>query len=93
MVEYAQKKVASVRRLRHTSLPIPHAGATYPAKSLISILGGLLTVDSDWGPSSGAPLERTLAVTDELERLEKGLRCRAWALHRRSVRQDLLLHE
>ena len=29
-VEYAQKKVASVRRLYRTSLPIPHAGGTYP---------------------------------------------------------------
>ena len=42
-VEYAQKKVATVRRLHRTSLPIPHAGGTYPAKQLIPILGGLLT--------------------------------------------------
>ncbi len=31
-VAYARKKVASVRRLHRTSLPIPHAGGTYPAK-------------------------------------------------------------
>ncbi|WP_398469797.1 DUF6602 domain-containing protein [Tardiphaga sp.] len=72
MVEYAQKKVASVRRLHRTSLPIPHAGGTYPAKPLIPILGGLLTFESDWSPSFGAPLERALAVRDELERLEMG---------------------
>ena len=72
MVEYAQKKVASVRRLHRTSLPIPHAGGTYPAKPLIPILGGLLTFESDWKPPFGAPLERALAVTDELERLEMG---------------------
>src|SRR6266851_4445905 len=30
-VEYAQKKVASVRRLHRTSLPIPHAGGVYPS--------------------------------------------------------------
>ncbi|MGY3586639.1 hypothetical protein ACVIGB_004303 [Bradyrhizobium sp. USDA 4341] len=72
MVEYAQKKVASVRRLHRTSLPIPHAGGTYPAKPLIPILGGLLTFESDWSPPFGAPLERALAVTDELERLEMG---------------------
>jgi hypothetical protein len=72
MVEYAQKKVASVRRLRRTSLPIPHAGGTYPAKPLIPILGGLLTFESDWSPPFGSPLERSLEVTDELERLEMG---------------------
>src|SRR6202171_519297 len=71
-VEYAQKKVASVRRLHRTSLPIPHAGGTYPAKLLIPILGGLLTFESDWNPAFGAPLERALAVTDELERLDMG---------------------
>src|SRR5207253_2035678 len=31
-VGYAQAKVASVRKLHRTSLPIPHAGGTYPAK-------------------------------------------------------------
>lgn len=72
MVEYAQKKVASVRRLHRTSLPIPHAGGTYPAKPLIPILGGLLTFESDWSPPFGAPLERALSVKDELERLEMG---------------------
>ena len=29
-IDYAQKKVASVRRLHRTSLPIPHAGGTIP---------------------------------------------------------------
>lgn len=72
MVDYARKKVASVRRLHRTSLPIPHAGGTYPAKPLIPIIGGLLTFESDWTPPFGAPLERALDVTDELERLEMG---------------------
>ena len=35
LVRYARQKVASVRRLLRTSLPIPHAGGTYPAKPLI----------------------------------------------------------
>ena len=39
-VEYARKKVASVRRLHRTSLPIPHAGGTFAAKPLIPIYGG-----------------------------------------------------
>lgn len=55
-VGYAQQKVASVRRLHRTSLPIPHAGGTYPPRALPSILGGLLTFESDWKPALGQPL-------------------------------------
>lgn len=60
LVAYAQQKVASVRKLHRTSLPIPHAGGTYPAKPLIPILGGLLTLESDWSPALGDPFDRAL---------------------------------
>ena len=59
-VKYARDKVATVRRLHRTSLPIPHAGGTYPAKPLIPILGGLLTLDSDWKPTFGKPFTKAL---------------------------------
>src|SRR5262249_14359464 len=36
LVNYAQAKVASVRRLHRTTLPIPHAGGTYPVRPLPS---------------------------------------------------------
>jgi hypothetical protein len=49
-IGYAQKKVASVRCLHRTSLPIPYAQGTYPPKPLIPILGGILTFESDWSP-------------------------------------------
>lgn len=52
-VDYAQKKVASVRCLHRTSLPIPYAQGTYPPKPLIPILGGILTFESDWSPALG----------------------------------------
>lgn len=39
-IAYAQAKVASVRQLHRTSLPIPFAYGTYPAKPLIPILTG-----------------------------------------------------
>lgn len=71
-VEYAQSKIASVRRLHRTSLPIPYAKGTYPAKPLIPILGGLLTFDSDWSPPFGEPLEGALAKDDEIGRLDMG---------------------
>lgn len=60
LVKYAQDKVASVRRLHRTSLPIPHAGGVYPAKPLIPIFGGILTFESEWSPPIGRSLEAIL---------------------------------
>ena len=60
LVEYAQKKVGSVRNLYRTSLPIPYAAGIYPAKSLSPILGGILSLDSDWNPPFGTPLKEAL---------------------------------
>lgn len=60
-VEYAQKKVASVRALHRTSLPIPHAGGVFPPKPLPHIIGGLLTFESDWSPAMGEALKSALA--------------------------------
>lgn len=71
-VAYAQKKVASVRRLHRTSLPIPHAGGTYPPKPPPHILGGLLTFESDWKPPLGDPLTQALTGGDPAGRLDLG---------------------
>lgn len=59
-VGYAREKVASVRRLHRTSLPIPHAGGTYAPKPLTHILGGILTFESDWSPALGNALMKAL---------------------------------
>jgi len=59
-VAAAQDKVQSVRRLHRTSLPIPHAGGTYPPKPVPPILGGLLTFESDWNPPLGESLRAAL---------------------------------
>lgn len=71
-IRYAQDKVASVRRLHRTSLPIPHAGGTYPAKPLIPVIGGILALESDWSPAMGPTLIKTLAAQPVEERLEMG---------------------
>ncbi len=71
-VRYAKQKVASVRRLHRTSLPIPHAGGTYAAKPLISIYGGLLTFESDWHPPLGQPLLDALDVREPASMLDIG---------------------
>jgi hypothetical protein len=60
MIAYAQKKVASVRALHRTSLPIPHAGGTYPAKPPIDVLGGILAFESDWSPAMGEAMRKAL---------------------------------
>jgi hypothetical protein len=60
LIAYAQEKVASVRRLHRTSLPIPYAKGVYPAKPLIPILGGLLTFESEWIPPLGSPFQKAL---------------------------------
>lgn len=59
-VEYARQKVASVRKLHRTSLPIPYAEGTYPPKPLIPIIGGILTLESGWTPCNGDALWRAL---------------------------------
>jgi hypothetical protein len=64
-LEYAQKKIASVRRLHRTSLPIPYAGGVYPPKALAHIIGGLLTLESEWNPALGDALKRALACDVE----------------------------
>lgn len=72
LVAYAQEKVASVRRLHRTSLPIPYAKGVYPPKPLIPILGGLLTFESEWSPPFGASLEKALTGNLDEGRLDLG---------------------
>ena len=72
LVGYAQRKAASVRRLHRTSLPIPHAGGTYAAKPLNPVLGGILTLDSDWNPPLGTALRDALESASPDKRLELG---------------------
>lgn len=70
-VNYAQDKSQSVRRLTRTSLPIPHAGGTFPPKPLPYILAGLLAFESDWSPGMGQALLDALGGESE-RRLDLG---------------------
>tara|TARA_R110001592_G_scaffold318344_1_gene595427 strand:- start:2556 stop:3287 length:732 start_codon:yes stop_codon:yes gene_type:complete len=72
MVKYAQEKVSSVRKLYRTSLPIPHAGGVYPPKPLIPIMGGVLTLESDWKPALGDSLLNQLEAEKENAKLDIG---------------------
>jgi hypothetical protein len=72
LVRYAQEKVASVRRLHRTSLPIPHAGGKYDAKEPPAILGGVVAFESEWSPPLGEPLARVLESDTGDGRLDLG---------------------
>lgn len=71
-VSYAAKKIASVRALKRTSLPVPHIGGSSPPKPLQPIIGGLLTFESGWSPPLGASLAKALAEADDNSRLDIG---------------------
>lgn len=71
-VRYAEAKLASVRRLHRTSLPIPTASRLLPPKPLHHIIGGLLAFDSDWEPPLGEPLLGALRAGDANGRLDLG---------------------
>lgn len=63
-MKYAQKKVASVRRLYRTSLPIPHAGGTFSKKEPARILGGILTLENGWKSDPSSLIEKHMNPKD-----------------------------
>ena len=71
-VKYAGEKVASVRQLRRTTVPIPHAAGLHEAKQPGPILGGLLTLDSVWKPPLGESFSQSISSLAEHERLDIG---------------------
>lgn len=71
-LEYAGEKIASVRRLRRTSAPIPHAGGTYGRKEPIHITGGFLCTESDWAKPFGAPFKRVMSSLEGTNEVELG---------------------
>lgn len=81
-VEYAGQKVASVRSLHRTSVEIPHAGGVYERKEPHQIIGGLLTLGSNWYPCMGDPFETAMKSSEPDERLDLGcsLTCGAFEL-------------
>lgn len=91
-VKYAQEKIRSVRRLQRTSLPIPHAGGTYPAKPLIPIYGGLLTFESDWNPALGDSLLDALNHGQGEDKLDLGCIAKHGYFHAKEESGEYALH-
>jgi len=71
-VGYAQEKVSSVRALYPHEPSDPTRGRYLPAgKHWRNILGGILTLESDWTPPLGKPSHRRLSVAPA-DRLDLG---------------------
>jgi len=71
-VRYAGKKIRSVRKLCRTSIAIHQADRVSPPKPLHRILGGLLTVESEWDPPFGSAFEKAISALPEQHRLDIG---------------------
>lgn len=72
-LEYAADKAASVRRMHRTSVPIPHAGGTYPAKPQIDLVAGILAHDVDWAGGFGESFKKSHSELTGDRRLDCGL--------------------
>lgn len=71
-VRYAQAKVKSVRSLYRTSLPVPHVGGVSKPKAPAPIIGGILTLESEWKPALGDSLLRQLEAEKNESLLDIG---------------------
>lgn len=71
-IEYAGDKIASIRKLRRTSALIPHAGGVFSPKTPFGILGGILTLESEWNPGLGKPFSDLILSLPEYRRLDLG---------------------
>lgn len=69
-LKYACGKVASVRRLKRTSFQVTHAGGQFPPREPIHILGGILTLDSEWSPPFGNSFIKVIRDLDVESRID-----------------------
>src|SRR2546426_3041704 len=71
-LEYAADKAASIRQLYRTSVPIPYADGTYPAKPPFDIVAGIVAAKVDWIDGFGGSFLRNLESLKGDRRLDCG---------------------
>jgi hypothetical protein len=71
-MEYAGSKAASVRCLRRTSGPIPHAGGTFEPRKLFPIMAGVVTLGNTWKPPFGESFETVISQLEVQKRIDLG---------------------
>lgn len=69
-IEYAGRKIASVRELHRTSTSIIDRGHKYPPRPFTKIIGGILAVDNSF--ANQTTLEKHLKLLSPLESLDMG---------------------
>jgi hypothetical protein len=69
-LQYASKKVASLRKLKRTSAPLESIFGTNPPKRPFPILGGLLGMDASWADGLGKSFLKQFNSLKEDERLD-----------------------
>lgn len=72
-LDYASKKIASVRRLHRTNAPIVHAGGEVrEPKPPLEIIGGILAGRSRWQDPLGRNFEKAVTAEPKRRRLDIG---------------------
>lgn len=71
-LEYAAKKIESVRKLERTSVDIHHAGGTANAKSPKTIIGGILTTINEYTNIDNDKIKITLESLNTLQKIDIG---------------------
>ncbi len=73
-IEYAGKKVESVRKLNRTTAPVVDKGVVKKAPDLFNILGGFLCLDNSWVDSidSSKPFNDCISNLNGLEHINIG---------------------
>jgi hypothetical protein len=82
-ISYAQKKAASVRRLKRTSVPVPTVNGIQAAKEPGPIIGGLLTLSCSWKPPLGQAMLGCLQANQAEGALDMGCVADAGVFFRR----------
>jgi hypothetical protein len=72
MMLYAGGKIESVRKLKRTTAPIYHAAGIYKPKKHFEILGGILTLGSDWTHPFGDSFRASLKILNSSQRINLG---------------------
>lgn len=72
-IEYAARKIESVRKLKRTSIDMVASGTIKPARPLTKIIGGILTTTSSY--KNNKTIEERLMTLEGLQTLDLGCLC------------------
>ncbi|MBA3633863.1 MAG: hypothetical protein H0W58_13815 [Acidobacteria bacterium] len=72
-IQYAGKKISSVRNLKRTSAKIVDVGKSVAPRPVTAILGGILTSDSLWNPPFGESFQKAINSLTLSQRVDLGI--------------------